>query len=194
MSLEPLSVPHRWAPGFVCLAPLPYFVRLLNVYRESISDGPGLRYSIYLSGCRHACPGCHNPESWSADAGSPLSEEVLSDIIAEIQSNPLLDGITVSGGDPFYAPKELTCLLERLRQETGLKIWCYTGFTVEHLLRSEVHRPALAFIDVLVDGPFVQSLYDPRLYFRGSSNQRLVQIDHHIPLSEAALTFLEDAF
>ena len=73
-------------------------MRLLNVYRESISDGPGLRYSIYLAGCRHACPGCHNPESWSAESGIPLTEEVLSDMITEIRSNSLLDGITVSGG------------------------------------------------------------------------------------------------
>ena len=169
-------------------------MRLLNVYRESISDGPGLRYSIYLAGCRHACPGCHNPESWSAEAGIPLTEEVLSDMITEIRSNSLLDGITVSGGDPFYDPTALTTLLARLRSETGLSIWCYTGFTVEYLLQSEAHRPALEFIDVLVDGPFVQSLLDPRLYFRGSRNQRLVHIDHSVPLSEAALSFLDDAF
>jgi anaerobic ribonucleoside-triphosphate reductase-activating protein len=115
-------------------------------------------------------------------------------MITEIRGNSLLDGITISGGDPFYDPTALATLLARLRSETGLSIWCYTGFTVEYLLQSEVHRPALEFIDVLVDGPFVQSLLDPRLYFRGSRNQRLVHIDHSVPLSEAALSFLDDAF
>ena len=166
-------------------------MRLLNVYRESIRDGPGLRYSIYLAGCRHACPGCHNPESWSGDGGIPLTEVVLSEIIEEIRTNPLLDGITVSGGDPFYDPKALASLLKRLRSETKKSIWCYTGFTIEYLLRSEEHRPALDYIDVLVDGPFVQALFDPRLYFRGSSNQRLIQIDHTLPLGAEALTILD---
>ena len=116
-----------------------------------------------------------------AEAGIPLTEEVLSDMIEEIRGNSLLDGITVSGGDPFYDPTALATLLARLRRETGLSIWCYTGYTVEYLLQSEAHRPALEFIDVLVDGPFVQSLLDPRLYFRGSRNQRLVHIDHSVP-------------
>ena len=166
-------------------------MRLLNVYKENITDGPGLRYSIYLAGCSHACPGCHNPESWSPEGGILLSERVLEDIIAEIRANPLLDGITVSGGDPFYDPEALTRLLARLKAETGMNIWCYTGFTIEYLLRSEVHRPALEYIDVLVDGPFVESLLDPRLSFRGSSNQRLIEIDHTQPLSTEAIHILE---
>ena len=150
---------------------LPWLMRLLNVYKENISDGPGLRYSIYLAGCRHACPGCHNPESWSPDGGILLTERVLEDIIEEIRSNPLLDGITVSGGDPFFDPD--------------------TGFTIEYLLRSPLHRPALEYIDVLVDGPFVESLLDPRLSFRGSSNQRLIEIDHTQPLSLEAIRMIE---
>lgn len=170
---------------------LPWLMRLLNVYKENISDGPGLRYSIYLAGCRHACPGCHNPESWSPDGGILLTERVLEDIIEEIRSNPLLDGITVSGGDPFFDPEALVGLLCRLKQETGMNIWCYTGFTIEYLLRSPLHRPALEYIDVLVDGPFVESLLDPRLSFRGSSNQRLIEIDHTQPLSLEAIRMIE---
>ena len=81
--------------------------------------------------------------------------------------------------------------MSRLRSETEKNIWCYTGFTIEYLLRSEEHRPALDYIDVLVDGPFVQALFDPRLYFRGSSNQRLIQIDHTQPLGAEALTILD---
>lgn len=151
-------------------------MNLLNIYKETISDGAGLRYSIYLSGCTHACPGCHNPKSWDPEAGIPLSDEMLGEIIREIRSNPLLDGITISGGDPFYNPDELTILLKRLKEETDINIWCYTGYTLEYLLSHDRYRAPLRYIDILVDGPFVQSLFDPTLSFRGSSNQRIIQM------------------
>ena len=96
-----------------------------------------------------------------------MTEAILADIISDIKSNPLLDGITISGGDPFF--------LRRLKEETGLNIWCYTGYTIEYLLKHEKYRAPLEYIDVLVDGPFVQSLFDPSLSFRGSSNQRLIR-------------------
>lgn len=151
-------------------------MRLLNLYRETISDGPGLRCSLYLSGCTHACPGCHNPESWDAEAGVLLTDELLTDIIRQICTNPLLDGITISGGDPFYAPAELAWLVGRLKAETGLNIWCYTGYTIEYLLGQADARRALRHIDTLVDGRFVARLHDPRLPFIGSSNQRILRV------------------
>ncbi len=153
-------------------------MHLLNIYKETISDGPGLRYSIYLAGCRHACPGCHNPRSWDPQAGIPLTDAMIRDMIKEINANPLLDGITVSGGDPFYHPVELTALLRQLKEGTGKDIWCYTGYTIEYILRYPEYRAALEYIDTLVDGPFVQALFDPRLSWRGSSNQRVI----HQPL------------
>ena len=122
-----------------------------------------------------------------------MTEAILADIISDIKSNPLLDGITISGGDPFFNPEELLLLLRRLKQETGLNIWCYTGYTIEYLLKHENYRAPVEYlekingvkdenyradfeyIDVLVDGPFVQSLFDPSLSFRGSSNQRLIR-------------------
>lgn len=151
-------------------------MRLLNTYRETITDGPGLRYSIYIAGCTHACPGCHNPESWDPEAGILLTDAILSDLITEIKSNPLLDGITLSGGDPFYNPDELLWLARRLKQETSMNIWCYTGYTIEYLRAHPRYSAPLAYIDTLVDGPFVQSLYDPSLSWRGSSNQRIIHL------------------
>ena len=151
-------------------------LRVINVYPETIADGYGLRYAIYLAGCRHACPGCHNPESWSPTVGEPLTEELFARIIDTLNNDSLLDGITLSGGDPFYNPEALLELLVRLKNETRQNIWCYTGFTYEALLKEEITRDCLRYIDTLVDGPFIQRLHDPALHFRGSSNQRILHL------------------
>lgn len=151
-------------------------LRLLNVYPETIADGDGIRYSIYLAGCTHACLKCHNPESWSPTAGTLLTDDVLAAIIQEINANKLLDGITLSGGDPFFNPLGLRTLLHILKQETNLNIWCYTGYTYEQLLDDDARRSSLKDIDVLVDGRFEISQFDPRLLFRGSHNQRIIYL------------------
>ncbi len=151
-------------------------MRLLNIFKETISDGTGLRYSIYLSGCRHACSGCHNPESWNPENGLEFTEELLSEIIREINSNPLLDGITISGGDPFFNPEELYYLVKKLKEKTGQNIWCYTGYTIEYIRRYARMSRVLDYIDTLVDGPYVESLRDASLSFRGSSNQRIIKL------------------
>lgn len=151
-------------------------LRLLKVIPETILDGEGIRYAIYLSGCSHHCRGCHNPQSQDPDLGEPLTDELVTRLIDEINGNPLLDGITFSGGDPFYNPLEFAPLLKRVRAETQMDIWCYTGYRYEEIMDDPLRRPLLKFIDVLVDGPFIQALYDPTLSFRGSSNQRIIQI------------------
>lgn len=149
-------------------------MRILNIYKETICDGPGLRYSIYISGCNHKCEGCHNPQSWNENEGVLLTPSFLDDIVSEIKKNIFLDGVTISGGDPFFNPKELLLFLKKIKKETKQNIWCYTGYTLEYLLKHDEYSEPLKYIDTLVDGPFVKSLYNPNLFFRGSSNQRII--------------------
>ena len=152
-------------------------MNFLHTYPETIVDGEGIRYSIYFAGCPHRCIGCHNPESRNPEAGQKLTNALLEDIINEINSNPLLDGITLSGGDPFYNPAEMLQIVKRLKEETKQSIWCYTGFLYEDILNDPERKPLLQYIDILVDGPFIQAQYSPTLRFRGSKNQRIIEIN-----------------
>ena len=152
-----------------------FTLRILGIYRETIVDGEGLRYSIYFSGCPHACPGCHNEESWNPCNGEKLTYGKLDEIAEEINSNELLDGITVSGGDPLFNSVEMFEVLKFLKKKTGKNIWVYTGYTIEDILENRERKACLKYIDVLVDGLFIKELYSPTLKFRGSSNQRIIR-------------------
>lgn len=135
-------------------------------------DGPGFRTSIYCAGCRHKCPGCHNPQSWDFDGGHAMTTE---DIMRVIEADPYAN-VTFSGGDPMYQPEGFTELARTIKSRTKKDIWCYTGFTIEVLMTNPRQRALLEYIDVLVDGPFVMSQRDETLSFRGSRNQRIIDV------------------
>ena len=147
-------------------------IRILDILEETMADGPGLRTSIYCAGCAHACPGCHNPQSWDFKGGREVD---IQDILDVIKADEFAD-VTFSGGDPLYQVEAFTELARRIKEETGKNIWCYTGFTYEEILADERLSMVLPYIDTLVDGPFMADLRDPDLHFRGSSNQRIIHL------------------
>ena len=149
-------------------------LKIANTIQDSIVDGPGLRFTVFTQGCPHHCPGCHNPETHDPDGGSEVS---VSELAQRMTSNPSTRGLTLSGGDPFLQARECA-ELARLAHESGRDVWAYTGWTYEFLLQeADPDRLALLEqVDVLVDGPFVESLKSYAALFRGSSNQRLIDL------------------
>ena len=151
-------------------------IRLAGIVNDSIVDGPGLRLAVFTQGCRHNCLGCHNPETHSFDGGY---EEDIDKIVKMALSNPLLSGVTLTGGDPFYQPEACLELADKL-QGHGLSLIVYTGFTFEQLneLRKndEIVDRFIHEIDFLIDGPFIKSQRDISLRFRGSTNQRIIDV------------------
>ena len=158
-------------------------ISVLDIVEDTMVDGPGFRTSIYCAGCRHACPGCHNPQSWDFSGGHPMSTEQIMRII---EADPYAN-VTFSGGDPMYQPEGFTELARAIRQRTSKDIWCFTGFTFETLINNPRHRQLLELIDVLVDGPFIKSLRDESLLFRGSSNQRLIGVPASLKAGKVVL-------
>ena len=157
-------------------------IRVLSIIEDTMVDGPGFRTSIYCAGCRHKCPGCHNPQSWDFSGGREMStEELMRIIVADPYAN-----VTFSGGDPMYQAAGFAELARAIHRRTNKDIWCFTGFRFEDLIQHD-QRELLENIDVLVDGPFIQRLHDPDLLFRGSSNQRLIDIPKTLYAGEVIL-------
>ena len=144
---------------------------VLNIIEDTMVDGPGFRTSIYAAGCVNQCKGCHNPQSWDINNGRMMTTEQIMKIIMQ---DPFAN-VSFSGGDPMYQAAGFAELARQIHRRTQKDIWCYTGFTFESLIHDD-KRELLAELDVLVDGPFIQALHDPDLLFRGSSNQRLIDV------------------
>lgn len=154
------------------------------IRENDIANGPGVRTSLFVSGCRHHCKGCFNPETWNFNYGKPFTQDEI-DLIIEATKPSFVEGLTLLGGEPFE-PENQAALVELLmqfkKQIPSKKIWCYSGFSFEHELlpkaqnNEENVKELLELIDVLVDGKFVEELKSSALLFRGSSNQNIIDV------------------
>lgn len=151
-------------------------IRLADIVTESVVDGKGIRMTVFVQGCTHCCKGCQNPTTWDVSGGE---EKPLSFITSLAEKDPLLDGLTFSGGEPFLQPAPLSVLAKWCHAH-NLNVWCYSGFTYEQLSEmgksDEAVKTLLGEIDVLVDGKFIEEELDLTLAFRGSKNQRVIDM------------------
>lgn len=151
-------------------------IRISGIEKESIVDGPGIRYVIFVQGCPHHCVGCHNPQTHDFDGGR---DKRFDEILSDLDKNPLLSGVTFSGGEPFCKAKELAELAVEIRKK-GLNIVCYSGYTFEELLEKGKKEPEvfelLKLSDILIDGKFIINEKSLMLKFRGSKNQRILNL------------------
>ena len=152
-------------------------IRIAGVVKESIVDGPGLRFAVFTQGCAHHCPECQNPETWGFEGGYDCG---IDKILKAMDENPLLDGITMSGGDPLYQAEASYSLCSKVK-EKGLNVVVFTGYTYEELMELEKKDPwiekLLSVTDILIDGRYEKDKRDLTLIFRGSSNQRVIDMN-----------------
>ncbi|MEG2140305.1 MAG: anaerobic ribonucleoside-triphosphate reductase activating protein [Bilophila sp.] len=158
-------------------------IRISGIEEESIVDGPGLRYVLFTQGCPHNCPGCHNPETHAFTGGRLISQD---EAFADIRKNPLTRGVTFSGGEPFAQSDALTLLAVRLKK-AGYHLTCYTGYVFEELFADARFHPLLEQLDLLIDGPFILAQKSLILRFRGSRNQRILDVPRSLAAGAAVL-------
>lgn len=151
-------------------------LRISGVINDSIVDGPGIRLTIFTQGCPHRCEGCHNPQTHDFDGGEDVT---LESLLEKVKGNPLLDGVTFSGGEPFCQAKQLYEFGLEIKK-AGLNVVTYTGYLYEYLMEhadpDNYYNELLSVTDYLVDGPFILSKRDILLKFKGSSNQRIIDV------------------
>lgn len=156
-------------------------MRILRILKGTTVDGPGFRTSVYFAGCAHHCPGCHNPGSWDFTGGEDTSIDQLMETVEEEDFD-----VTLSGGDPLYQPEDVAELCGRVAR-LGHTVWIYTGFTWEEILSDPRLLDAVRHAEVVVDSPFIESLLDRDLLFRGSSNQRLIRVSESLTTGKIVL-------
>lgn len=161
-------------------------LRISGTVNDSIVDGPGLRFTIFTQGCPHNCPGCHNPQTHSMKGGKKIS---INKLYKQIKENGLLSGITFSGGEPFVQAKTLIPLAKKLKED-NFEIASYTGYLFEDLVNDKVPfaKELLKYLDVLIDGKFVLSLKSMDLAFKGSSNQRTIDVQKSLKENKTILS------
>lgn len=164
-------------------------MRIAGLVQDSIVDGPGLRFVVFTQGCLHNCEGCHNPETHPLDGGKEMPVE---EVIKQMLSNPLTDGLTLSGGDPFFQARDCAAIA-RAAHEKSFNVWTYTGYTFEALLeKAKADEDTMALLkesDVLIDGPFLLAQRSLNLKWRGSKNQRILDVSKS--LAEGCAVMLE---
>ena len=167
LAAAPISLRHREKTQTI---------RISGIVAQSIVDGPGIRMAVFTQGCPHRCPGCHNPETHSARGGFDMTS---SEVLSRFDADPLLSGITLSGGDPLVQAEALVPVAAEVKKRNKT-VWCYTGYTFEELMAKipadKALETLLRHIDVLVDGRYEQTLRNPALSHRGSSNQRVLNL------------------
>lgn len=150
--------------------------RIGSILPNSLSNGPGCRLTIFFAGCNHLCEGCHNKHLWPLNSGTKMN---IHEIYDAINNNiDMIDGITISGGEPFLQPKSLFRIVHYAKIKKNLNVWCYSGFTINELLAMDNRyvKYALRYINVLVDGKFIEELHEENIQWRGSSNQNIVDL------------------
>lgn len=164
-------------------------IRVAGIANDSIVDGPGIRVTIFGQGCPHHCPGCQNPETWPFEGGIEMDEEALA---AQVRRNPLAKGVTFSGGEPFTQAAGFAKLARLLRAD-GYELAAYTGYTFEQLfgMQDPAVRELLSLLDTLVDGPFVEAERSLSLRFRGSRNQRIIDLPESLKAGRAVVSTAE---
>jgi len=158
---------------------------LSGIVSDSIVDGPGIRTTVFSQGCPHHCPGCHNPETWEFGCGTEVPVEAIVDIV---KSNPLCRGVTFSGGEPFAQAAGFAKLAAFLKEQ-GYEVASYSGYTFEELLEgSQDQKKLLESIDILIDGPFLLAEKSLEIAFRGSRNQRILDVPKSLAACKAVET------
>ena len=146
-------------------------IRILGIKYGTSVDGIGLRTSLYCAGCENRCPGCHNPQSWDENGGDAILVDELYKRIVEADMN-----VTFTGGDPMLHPEGFIALASLIKRNTNKTIWCYTGYRFEELLSHPIRRQLVELCDVIVDGRYIEKERDLSLHFRGSRNQRIIDV------------------
>ena len=162
-------------------------IRLAGIAYESLVNGPGMRRVFFSQGCKHNCKGCFNPDTHSFDGGE---EKDMDELIKDVLSNPMIRGVTFSGGDPFERPVEFAYMGEAFKKN-GLNIWSYTGYTYEFIVSHFNEKPEwrrlINTLDVLVDGEFQQDKKEEGLLFKGSSNQRIIDVKESLKRNQVVI-------
>ena len=148
-------------------------VRIQDILFETTADGEGLRTSIYFQGCRRHCKGCHNPQTWDMNGGYEVTTDYLFDLVVDDE----FADVTFSGGDCFFQIDAALELAKRIKEETNKTLWVYTGYLLEDIMKDESLKRLLPYIDVLVEGPFIEELKTTEFPFVGSSNQRIIKLN-----------------